>query len=98
MVVCGSHRLVLLCTQYPFTTDPIDRPVEFVPTKQAYNPRDMLAGRANPDDPSRWEAGFFDKNTWMETMVRGPAACGACLCPVRCSGVSINCTYVCAYT
>lgn len=28
--------------------DPIDRPIEFVPTKTPYDPRWMLAGRPNP--------------------------------------------------
>lgn len=34
--------------------DPIDRLVEFVPTKAPYDPRWMLAGRPNQSKFSKW--------------------------------------------
>lgn len=34
--------------------DPIDRLVEFVPTKAPYDPRWMLAGRPNQSKCSNW--------------------------------------------
>ena len=34
------------------TGDPIDREVEFVPTKAPYDPRWMLNGRQNPGNPT----------------------------------------------
>lgn len=48
--------------------DPVDREIEFVPTKAPYDPRHMLAGRPHPEDPSHWQSGFFDKGSWMEIM------------------------------
>lgn len=51
------------------SVDPVDRPIEFLPGKQAYDPRHMLAGRQSPENPDHWEAGFFDKGSWMETLV-----------------------------
>lgn len=47
-------------------TDPIDRPVEFVPTKEPYDPRWMLAGR--PLENGTFERGFFDYKSWTEAM------------------------------
>lgn len=49
-------------------SDPINRPVGFMPTKAPYDPRWMLAGRVNPTNPSEWETGFFDRGTWSEIM------------------------------
>uniref|UniRef100_A0AAY5F4Q3 acetyl-CoA carboxylase n=1 Tax=Electrophorus electricus TaxID=8005 RepID=A0AAY5F4Q3_ELEEL len=49
-----------------FSRDPIDRPVEFVPTKAPYDPRWMLAGRPNPK--GAWVSGFFDHGSFMEIM------------------------------
>lgn len=49
-------------------TDPIDRPIEFCPTKNPYDPRWMLEGRLSPSNPSHWESGFFDKDSWLEIM------------------------------
>uniref|UniRef100_A0AAR2KSB1 acetyl-CoA carboxylase n=1 Tax=Pygocentrus nattereri TaxID=42514 RepID=A0AAR2KSB1_PYGNA len=46
--------------------DPVDRPVEFVPTKTPYDPRWMLAGRPNPK--GAWVSGFFDHGSFMEIM------------------------------
>uniref|UniRef100_A0A668AIB8 acetyl-CoA carboxylase n=1 Tax=Myripristis murdjan TaxID=586833 RepID=A0A668AIB8_9TELE len=46
--------------------DPIDRPVEFVPTKAPYDPRWMLAGRPTPK--GSWQNGFFDHGSFMEIM------------------------------
>ena len=60
---CQGARLPILPSQ-----DPVDRHIEFKPTKAPYDPRWMLAGRPHPDDPKRWESGFFDKDSWMELM------------------------------
>uniref|UniRef100_A0A8C2FBT8 acetyl-CoA carboxylase n=1 Tax=Cyprinus carpio TaxID=7962 RepID=A0A8C2FBT8_CYPCA len=46
--------------------DPIDRPVEFVPTKAPYDPRWMLAGR--PNTKGAWVSGFFDHGSFLEIM------------------------------
>lgn len=35
------------------TTDPVDREIEFVPTKAPYDPRWMLAGRPHPSEWSQ---------------------------------------------
>nr|XP_061801537.1 acetyl-CoA carboxylase 1-like isoform X7 [Nerophis lumbriciformis] len=48
--------------------DPIDRPVEFVPTKAPYDPRWMLAGRPNQSPKGSWQSGFFDHGSFMEMM------------------------------
>lgn len=48
--------------------DPVDREVEFYPTKAPYDPRWMLDGRYNPDNPSVWESGLFDKGSWDEIL------------------------------
>uniref|UniRef100_A0A8C7KCS5 acetyl-CoA carboxylase n=1 Tax=Oncorhynchus kisutch TaxID=8019 RepID=A0A8C7KCS5_ONCKI len=46
--------------------DPIDRLVEFMPTKAPYDPRWMLAGRPAPK--ALWQSGFFDHGSFMEIM------------------------------
>ncbi|XP_033643702.1 acetyl-CoA carboxylase-like isoform X2 [Asterias rubens] len=48
--------------------DAIDREIDFVPTKAPYDPRHMLAGRMNPDNPLEWQTGFFDKGSFMEIL------------------------------
>uniref|UniRef100_A0A674KA22 acetyl-CoA carboxylase n=2 Tax=Terrapene triunguis TaxID=2587831 RepID=A0A674KA22_9SAUR len=48
--------------------DPIDRVIEFVPTKTPYDPRWMLAGRPSPTQKSQWLSGFFDKGSFLEIM------------------------------
>ena len=64
--------------------DPIDRPVEFMPSKTAYDPRMMLEGRstAGPDG-CKWISGFFDRDSfheimkaWAKTVVCGRARLG----------------------
>jgi hypothetical protein len=40
-------------------SDPIDRPVEFMPSKSPYDTRHMLAGYT--DSSGQWISGFFDK-------------------------------------
>ena len=62
--------------------DPIDREIEFMPSKTPYDPRHMLAGRENPNDPESWQGGFFDKDSfqeimsaWAQTVVVGRARC-----------------------
>ncbi|KAF4789729.1 hypothetical protein TURU_147692 [Turdus rufiventris] len=48
--------------------DPIDRSIDFVPTKAPYDPRWMLAGRPNPNQKGQWLSGFFDHGSFMEIM------------------------------
>ncbi|KAJ0019381.1 hypothetical protein NQD34_006950 [Periophthalmus magnuspinnatus] len=62
-------------------TDPVDREIEFTPTKAPYDPRWMLAGRAAPKGD--WQSGFFDHgsfmeimSSWAETVVVGRARLG----------------------
>ncbi|XP_050313932.1 acetyl-CoA carboxylase isoform X2 [Anthonomus grandis grandis] len=64
-------------------SDPIERDVDFTPTKTPYDPRWMLEGRDSPNDPAIWESGFFDKGSWNEilkpwaqTVVTGRAKLG----------------------
>eukprot|EP00105_Crassostrea_gigas_P037734 XP_019921882.1 PREDICTED: acetyl-CoA carboxylase-like [Crassostrea gigas] len=75
------------CKGFPLpileTGDPIDREVEFVPTKAPYDPRWMLNGRQNPDDKNCWQKGFFDHKSfhkilqpWAQTVVTGRARLG----------------------
>lgn len=47
------------------SSDPIDRPIDFVPTKSPYDPRHMLAGVS---DNNEWKSGFFDKGSFTETL------------------------------
>ncbi|XP_026178497.1 acetyl-CoA carboxylase isoform X2 [Mastacembelus armatus] len=49
------------------TTDPVDREIEFTPTKAPYDPRWMLAGRSHPIRGA-WQSGFFDHGSFMEIM------------------------------
>lgn len=47
---------------------PIDSPerdIEYEPQNQQYNPRHMLTGHF---EDSQWKSGFFDKDSFMETM------------------------------
>uniref|UniRef100_A0A8C7KBZ9 acetyl-CoA carboxylase n=1 Tax=Oncorhynchus kisutch TaxID=8019 RepID=A0A8C7KBZ9_ONCKI len=48
--------------------DPIDRLVEFMPTKAPYDPRWMLAGRPGQTPKALWQSGFFDHGSFMEIM------------------------------
>ncbi|XP_072271466.1 acetyl-CoA carboxylase 2 isoform X2 [Pyxicephalus adspersus] len=50
--------------------DPVDRPIEFTPTKAPYDPRWMLAGRVHPTIKGAWQSGFFDHGSFMEIMQR----------------------------
>jgi acetyl-CoA carboxylase / biotin carboxylase 1 len=49
------------------TADPINRKIEFMPTKTPYDPRHMLAGTTNPETGD-FVSGFFDKDSWTETL------------------------------
>jgi len=40
------------------SSDPVDRNIEFMPSKTPYDPLHMLAGR---ETESGWQSGFFDK-------------------------------------
>ncbi|XP_060613006.2 acetyl-CoA carboxylase 1 isoform X6 [Anolis sagrei] len=48
--------------------DPIDRIIEFSPTKTPYDPRWMLAGRPHPTQKGQWLSGFFDHGSFLEIM------------------------------
>ncbi|XP_028270703.1 acetyl-CoA carboxylase 2 isoform X5 [Parambassis ranga] len=65
------------------TTDPVDREIEFTPTKTPYDPRWMLAGRPHPTVRGSWQSGFFDHGSfmeitesWAQTVVVGRARLG----------------------
>nr|XP_043881435.1 acetyl-CoA carboxylase isoform X2 [Solea senegalensis] len=49
-------------------TDPVDREIEFTPTKAPYDPRWMLTGRPHPTVRGAWQSGFFDHGSFMEIM------------------------------
>ncbi|XP_063081855.1 acetyl-CoA carboxylase 2 isoform X4 [Cavia porcellus] len=49
-------------------TDPIDREVEFSPSRAPYDPRWMLAGRPHPTLKGTWQSGFFDQGSFKEIM------------------------------
>jgi acetyl-CoA carboxylase / biotin carboxylase 1 len=46
--------------------DPIDRDIQFMPSKTPYNPVDMLAGITLPS--GEWVSGFFDQGSFTETL------------------------------
>nr|QIC50191.1 acetyl-CoA carboxylase 2 [Acipenser sinensis] len=48
--------------------DPVDREIDFVPTKAPYDPRWLLAGRPHPTVKGAWQSGFFDHGSFMEVM------------------------------
>ncbi|XP_065833896.1 acetyl-CoA carboxylase-like isoform X2 [Oscarella lobularis] len=50
------------------TGDPVDREINFAPSKASYDPRWMLEGRQDPNDSSVWLSGFFDRGTFVETL------------------------------
>uniref|UniRef100_A0A8D0GX21 acetyl-CoA carboxylase n=1 Tax=Sphenodon punctatus TaxID=8508 RepID=A0A8D0GX21_SPHPU len=50
------------------TVDPIEREIDFVPSKAPYDPRWMLAGRPHPTVKGSWQSGFFDHGSFMEIM------------------------------
>ncbi|KAM5238299.1 acetyl-CoA carboxylase 2 isoform 2-T2 [Ctenodactylus gundi] len=73
------------CSPLPIITpmDPIDREVEFVPSRAPYDPRWMLAGRPHPTLKGTWQSGFFDQDSfkeimapWAPTVVTGRARLG----------------------
>jgi acetyl-CoA carboxylase/biotin carboxylase 1 len=47
------------------SSDPVERPITFLPSKTPYDPRNMLAGAADPNDGT-WLSGFFDKGSFTE--------------------------------
>ncbi|KAM4709981.1 acetyl-CoA carboxylase 2 isoform 2-T2 [Discoglossus pictus] len=65
------------------SNDPIDRQIEFMPSKAPYDPRWMLAGRQHPNIKGTWQSGFFDHGSfseilqrWAQTVVVGRARLG----------------------
>lgn len=71
------------------SVDSVDRWIDFVPTKNPYDPRWMLAGRVSPVDPDVFETGFFDRGSfdeimagWAKTVVCGRARLGGVPCGV----------------
>nr|XP_010961867.1 acetyl-CoA carboxylase 2 isoform X1 [Camelus bactrianus] len=64
-------------------TDPIDREIEFQPSRVPYDPRWLLAGRPHPTLKGSWQSGFFDQGSfkeimapWASTVVTGRARLG----------------------
>merc|ERR1711988_1912898 len=49
-----------------YANDPVNRQIDFVPTKTPYDPRHMLAGIVNPD--GTYTSGFFDRDSFTESM------------------------------
>ncbi|XP_061116348.1 acetyl-CoA carboxylase isoform X4 [Conger conger] len=49
-------------------TDPVEREIDFVPTKAPYDPRWLLSGRPHPTIKGAWQSGFFDHGSFMEVM------------------------------
>ncbi|XP_066466005.1 acetyl-CoA carboxylase 2 isoform X2 [Tiliqua scincoides] len=65
------------------SSDPVDREIDFVPSKAPYDPRWMLAGRPHPTVKGNWQTGFFDHGSfteimqpWAQTVVVGRARLG----------------------
>uniref|UniRef100_A0A3B3QW45 acetyl-CoA carboxylase n=1 Tax=Paramormyrops kingsleyae TaxID=1676925 RepID=A0A3B3QW45_9TELE len=48
--------------------DPVEREIDFIPTKTPYDPRWLLAGRPHPSIKGAWQSGFFDHGSFMEIM------------------------------
>lgn len=48
------------------SVDPVERLVEFIPTKSPYDPRHMIGGMK--DTTKGWVNGFFDKGSFIETL------------------------------
>ena len=46
--------------------DPVDREIEFMPSKVAYDPIHLLAGTTSPS--GKWISGFFDQGSFVETL------------------------------
>ncbi|XP_027567061.2 acetyl-CoA carboxylase 2 isoform X1 [Pipra filicauda] len=49
-------------------SDPVEREIDFIPSKVPYDPRWMLAGRPHPSLKGVWQSGFFDQGSFMEIM------------------------------
>ncbi|KFV14238.1 Acetyl-CoA carboxylase 2, partial [Tauraco erythrolophus] len=49
-------------------SDPVEREIDFVPSKVPYDPRWMLAGRPHPTLKGTWQSGFFDHGSFLEIM------------------------------
>jgi len=49
------------------TSDPISRSIDFVPTKQPYDPRNFLAGIEDTLNQT-WKSGFFDRGSFTEAL------------------------------
>jgi acetyl-CoA carboxylase/biotin carboxylase 1 len=69
----------------PIHYDPVDRLIDYVPTKAAYDPRWMLEGRMATTDCgiTNWVSGFFDRDSfheimqaWAKTVICGRARLG----------------------
>jgi len=48
--------------------DPIDRKVTYLPPKNAADPRLFLTGTVDPDNSGGWLTGFFDRDSFVETL------------------------------
>ncbi len=60
----------------PIFNDPINRPIDFVPTSTPYDPRHMIQGRqqnlsqieSNISTGASFQSGFFDRDSFVEIM------------------------------
>ncbi|XP_031574256.1 acetyl-CoA carboxylase-like [Actinia tenebrosa] len=48
--------------------DPIDRDIEFIPTKAPHDPRNFICGCPSPGKEGEWLSGFFDRDSFVETL------------------------------
>jgi len=48
------------------TSDPVDREIDYVPTRSPYDPRNLVCGCDAPD--GTWHTGFFDRGSFTETL------------------------------
>jgi len=48
------------------TSDPVNREIDYVPTRSPYDPRHLVAGHIGPD--GTFQSGFFDKGSFTETL------------------------------
>ncbi len=59
--------VVTILDRVPITdnVDPVDRLIDFMPSKSPYDPRHMIAGYY---ESTKWISGFFDKDSFTETL------------------------------
>jgi acetyl-CoA carboxylase/biotin carboxylase 1 len=72
-----------------FVPDPVERPIDFLMPSGPYDPRHFICGT---ESEGRWLSGFFDRDSWMETM--GGWAPGVVTGRARLGGVPMGCIAV----